>query len=123
MLIKLFREGLGRTIALGSYLTLPKPIQRDEIEQKTVDEKTKQLALYQFYACPFCIRIRRTIHRLNVPIEIRDAQNDKNHRHALLTQGGKLQVPCLTINENGKTRWLFESGDIIEYLNQQFEQN
>ncbi|MBE9561372.1 MAG: glutathione S-transferase N-terminal domain-containing protein [Proteobacteria bacterium] len=123
MLVKLFREGLGRAIVFGNYVTLPKPKQRTEIEQNSVNEKAKQLALYQFYACPFCIRTRRAIHKLNIPIEIRDAQNDKEHRHTLLTQGGKLQVPCLTINENGKTRWLFESGDIIEYLSQQFERN
>ncbi len=121
MLVKLVREGLGRTIALGNYLTLPKPKQRTETEQKTVDEKAKQLSLYQFYACPFCIRTRRAIHRLNVPIEICDAQNDKEHRNTLLNEGGKLQVPCLTINENGKTRWLFESADIINYLNEQFD--
>jgi len=121
MLVKLVREGLGRTIAFVSYLTQPKPKQRTAIEQKVVDEKATQLALYQFFACPFCIRTRRAIHRLNVPIEIRDAQNDATHRHTLLTQGGQLQVPCLTINENGKIRWLFESSDIIDYLNQQFD--
>ena len=121
MLVKLVREGLGRTIALGNYLTLPKPKQRTEIEQKSVNEKAMQLSLYQFYACPFCIRTRRAIHKLNVPIEIRDAQNDTNHRNTLLTQGGKVQVPCLMINENGKTRLLFESADIISYLNKQFD--
>ena len=120
MILKLVREGLGRTIALVSYLTQPKPQQRTEMAQKQVDEQAKNLALYQFFACPFCIRIRRNIHRLNLPIEIRDAQNNPEHREALLKQGGKIQVPCLRIEENGKTRWLYESTDILLYLEKQF---
>jgi len=29
-------------------------------------------------------------------------------------------VPCLRIEENGQTTWMYESNTIIEYLNQRF---
>jgi glutathione S-transferase len=35
----------------------------------------------------------------------------------LIQKGGKKQVPCLKIIENGQESWLYESGDIIKYLN------
>jgi glutathione S-transferase len=54
-------------------------------------------------------------------VEFRDAQKSAQHRQALLTQGGSPKVPCLQITDDkGKVRWLYESGDIIRYLQQQF---
>jgi glutathione S-transferase len=38
-------------------------------------------------------------------------------RQELIAGGGKKQVPCLKIEEeNGATQWLYESRDIIKYL-------
>ncbi|WP_353156251.1 glutathione S-transferase N-terminal domain-containing protein, partial [Herminiimonas fonticola] len=43
------------------------------------------------------------------------------NRQALLTQGGSSKVPCLTItDEENKTRWLYDSREIIAYLQQRF---
>ncbi len=120
MLVRLAREGLGRLIVLISALTCPKPMERSPEDQKRVDEAAMNLALYQFYACPFCVKTRRAIRRLNLPIEMRDAQNDPTHRQALLEGGGKIQVPCLRIEEDGETTWLYESSKIISYLEQRF---
>jgi glutathione S-transferase len=38
----------------------------------------------------------------------------------LVNQGGKLQVPCLRIEKDGKVEWLYESSSIINYLNDEF---
>lgn len=122
MLLKLVREGLGRLIAGISYLTLPKPTERTEDAQQAVDEACKKLALYQFFACPFCIKVRREIHHLNLSIETRDAQNNETHRAALLNEGGAIKVPCLKIeHDDGKTEWMYESSDIIDYLQKRFK--
>jgi glutaredoxin 2 len=88
--------------------------------QAAVDEATRDLALYQFRLCPFCIKVRRAIHRLNLHIELRDALNDPEHRAALLTGGGEIKVPCLAISADGETRWLYESSDIIDWLEHRF---
>ena len=119
MLLKLLREGLGRLIAFISFLTRPKQIKRSEEEQKKVDEQARHLSLYQFYACPFCIKTRRVIYQLNLPIETRDAQKGP-YREELLREGGEIKVPCLRIEDAGEVRWMYESSDIIAYLQQRF---
>lgn len=118
-LIKGLREGLGRVIVFGSFVTRPKAKRRDPGAQAKVDEQARGLALYQFYACPFCVKTRRVIHQLNVPIELRDASSGV-YREELEREGGRVKVPCLRIDDSGSTRWLYESGDIIAYLNQRF---
>ena len=49
-----------------------------------------------------------------------DAKNDAEHRQALEQQGGRIKVPCLRIEENGQSTWLYESKAIIAYLDQRF---
>lgn len=52
----------------------------------------------------------------NVDLELRST-SDKEHAHALVTGGGKTQVPCLRIVQtNGDVQWMYESNDIIRYL-------
>jgi len=122
ILLKIFREGVGGLMALISYLTSPRKIKRSEEAQKQVNQQVKFMAMYQYFACPFCIKTRRTIHRLNIPLEYRDAQvRGSEHRNTLEKEGGKIKVPCLRIDEGNKTTWLYESNDIIAYLNQQFD--
>ncbi len=121
MPVKALREGLGRLIVFIDYISRPKPIQRNADEQKSAELAAARLSLYQFYACPFCVRTRRVIHRLNLPIEIRDAQKPGPHRTELERQGGKVQVPCLRIEEGGEVRWLYESNAINEYLQRRFD--
>ncbi len=119
MLLKLLREGLGRLIVFINFITRPRAIQRSEAEQKRVEEQAKKLSLYQFYACPFCVKTRRVIHKLNLPIETRDAQRGA-FRDELRTEGGQIKVPCLRIEEGNQVRWLYESSDIIDYLQDNF---
>ncbi|MFV1983811.1 MAG: glutaredoxin family protein [Thiohalomonadales bacterium] len=121
MIVKAVREGLGRFIVLVNYLTRPTKIERPVRVQQEIDASAKALSLYQFYACPFCVKTRRTIHRLNVPISFVDAQGNQQNREDLLTGGGAIKVPCLRIDENNKTTWMYESNNIISYLNDRFD--
>lgn len=119
ILIKGIREGLGRVIVVGDIISRPKPKMRSEDAQARVNEAARGLALYQFYACPFCVKTRRAIHKLNVPIELKDAKSGVS-REELEREGGRIKVPCLRIQEEGATRWMYESNAIIAYLNQRF---
>ncbi len=59
--------------------------------------------------------------RLNLPIETRDAKRQANRREELEKEGGEVKVPCLRIaDENGSVKWMYESSDIIHYLEQRF---
>ena len=120
MIVKAIREGLGRLFVLGDYLTRPKIIERSEEDQSRVDRSVGHMSLYQFYACPFCIKARRIIRKLNLPMEYRNAQTAGQFRKDLEEQGGKIKVPCLRIEEDGEDRWLYESDDIIAYLERRF---
>jgi len=120
MLLKLIRNSLGQIVIFIDYLTRPKQLQRPADLQEEVNQITKTMALYQFQACPFCIKTRRTFRRLNLEIETRDAINNPQHRSDLSEQGGQIKVPCLKIDENGSTEWLYESNDIIRYLDDRF---
>ncbi|HOP15688.1 MAG TPA: glutaredoxin [Gammaproteobacteria bacterium] len=119
MIFKLIRWPLGQLILLVDFLTAPKRPQRDARQQAMIDDHTRDLALYQFATCPFCVKTRRAMRRLGLNIELRDAQRDPKWRNQLLTEGGRLQTPCLRIaGESGEPRWLYESNDIIAYLEQ-----
>jgi len=114
--MKLVRWLLGRIILLLDFIFTPRGIKRSADAQARVDEMAKELALYQFKACPFCVKVRRAMKRNGIKVETRDAKNDDNFRQELLEQGGKVKVPCLKITENGDVRWMYESGDIVNYL-------
>lgn len=112
---------LGRLILTIDFLTSPKGIQRSEAEQQAIDAETTKLALYQFQACPFCVKVRRSMKRLSLKIELRDAKNNAQYRAELAEQGGRIKAPCLRIEEvDGTITWMYESDDIIQYLEKRF---
>ncbi len=51
---------------------------------------------------------------------MKDAKNDAEARAALQAGGGKVKVPCLRIEDADGTRWMYESNDIIAYLEKRF---
>ena len=118
---KTLRLVLGPVLLLRERLTAPEGIGRAPQAQQDVDRQCRDLALYQFKTCPFCIKVRQEMRRLSLDIELRDAQHDAVHREALLQGGGKPVVPCLRIRDDqGNSRWLYESGEIIAYLRGRF---
>ncbi len=121
LLLKGFRNGLGAIIAFISWLIPVSKVKRSEAEQQAVDKQTADVELYQFFGCPFCIKARRAIRRLNLNIVTRDAQNRQGvHRAELLKATGKVQVPCLKITNGDKAEWMLETADIIAYLEKRF---
>lgn len=112
---------LGPILLLWDRVTTPEGVVRPPQEQRRIDEKTRNLTLYQFKTCPFCIKVRRAIKHLSLNIETRDAQINSKHREELLLGGGQVKVPCLKImDENGNATWLYESDEIINYLQEHF---
>jgi len=118
---KTLRLVLMPFMLLWSKLGTPHGIKRSASAQQEVDVACQKLALYHFKTCPFCIKVRHEIARLSLPIILREAQYDESNRAVLLQGGGKVQTPCLQItNEQGETQWLYESKDIIAYLQKRF---
>ena len=121
LMFKIIRLVLGSIIAFFDLITRGPKLKRSAEAQQLVETELKDLSIYQFKLCPFCIKTRRTMHKLNLPIELFDAKNDAVFRSELLEQGGKIKVPCLRISEDNGDKWMYESGDIIAYLNSRFQ--
>jgi glutaredoxin len=118
---KLVHAIVGPALLALDWLTSPSGIQRSQAEQQQVDARTRQLVMYQFLGCPFCIKTRRTIRRLALNIETRDVLRHAPSRQQLLQGGGKVMVPCLRITDTeGNHEWMYESSDIIRYLQDNF---
>ena len=121
LFFRTLRTVLGPFLLVWNWITQPKSIQRPSEQQQLVDEKTRQLILYQFKTCPFCIKVRRTMKQLALNIELRDAQKNQQNRQQLIDGGGEAKVPCLKItHEDGQIEWMYESDDIINYLQKSF---
>lgn len=119
-LVKFIRQILGYLIVIIDLISRPKKLKRSTEQQTNVEAELVNLSLYQFYACPFCVKTRRTLHRLNLPMQTRNASIGSDHRQDLLTGGGMVKVPCLRIEQDREVKWLYESSEIIQYLNQRF---
>lgn len=114
------RQIVGRGVLLAEKLTRGEPVFRSAEDQATVDQSTKNWAIYEYKMCPFCMKLRKVTHQKALNIELRDARHDPQHRDDLLNHGGKAQVPCLRIsNDDGSSTWMYESSDIIDFLHQQ----
>ena len=119
--MQIIRKIIGAIILFFDWIFTPKGIKREPQVQEKVDTQTAKLALYQFNACPFCVKVRRAMKRLSLSIETRDAKNNEIFRNELLENGGKVKVPCLKIEgDDGDINWLYESSDINAYLGKRF---
>ena len=116
LFLKAARNGLGLIIVFFDWLTRPKATQRSQELQLQANEAMKGLSLYQFFACPFCTKVRRAMHTMNIQVEPRDINKNKEFREQLEQGGGRVKVPCLRIEEQGEVSWLYESNDIIRFL-------
>jgi len=118
----LIRWVLGRIILLVDFLFSPKGVKRDAQLQSEYDRETSKLSLYQYAACPFCVKVRWAMQRNALKVETKDAKRNPQFAKELVEGGGNLKVPCLRIEENdGTVTWMYESSDIIDYLEQRFE--
>ena len=112
---------IGPIILLWDKLFPPRSMVRTQEEQQQADASSNELVLYQFKMCPFCVKARRAIKRLSLNIETRDALREESSREELLAGGGQIKVPCLRIADDaGNTTWMYESSDIITYLQGRF---
>ncbi len=85
-----------------------------------------QLTLYYSPSCPFCLRVLNALPALGLEPDInsgkagamtlKNTAANRDYQHELIAGGGKKMVPCLRIDHDGKTAWMYESLDIIAFL-------
>lgn len=72
----------------------------------------RELVLYKYDTCPYCVRVMRAVDRLGLEVAYRDTRRDAGAREELFEKTGRTQVPCLFIDGEP----LFESADIVAWL-------
>jgi glutaredoxin len=116
--MKIIRWILGRIILFLDFIFAPKARMLSSEEKQKIAASSSGLSLYQYEACPFCVKVRRFLKAEGISLPLVNALTEPG-RTELLDGGGKNQVPCLRIKDkDGTVRWLYESGDIVAYLQQ-----
>ena len=96
-------------------------VDRSTTEQAGVDADSGHLVLYDMPTCPYCCMVKRRIDCLGLNIQVRDVVSDDDAYQTLIEATGRSQVPCLNISDpGGESRWMFESRDIVDYLQGRF---
>ncbi len=120
VVISLIRNALGGILVCLDIITRGTKLKREPLHQQQLNSELESLTLYQFFACPFCIKTRRKMYQLNLPINKLSVTKGSPHREELHNGGGKIQTPCLRIEERGEVQWLYDSNAIINYLEKRF---
>lgn len=119
--MKFIRWFVGKILLTLNACCRPKAVQRAQVDQERIDRMTQHLSLYQFEACPFCIKVRRAIQRLGLDVEIHDVRRAPDREAELIEGGGRRKVPCLRIAiPDQPVQWMYESTHIVAYLEQEF---
>jgi glutaredoxin len=122
--MRIIRAILGFFILTWDRLTSPEPIPRDPARAKAIADETATWTFYHLEACPFCVKVRREIRRLNLPIRMKDIGREADAARELVEFGKLDQVPCLRIDaasgKPGDARWMYESSAINGFLRGRF---
>ncbi|MGD8415867.1 MAG: glutaredoxin [Pseudomonadales bacterium] len=78
--------------------------------------------LFHYETCGFCHRVRRFLAGVGWELPMRDILRDPSARAELVQGGGRATVPCLKIRRGDEVEWLYESRDIIDYLDRRRRQ-
>ena len=117
--MKVVRSILGRMIIFLDFVFTPKSKVRDISSQNLVNKITKHYKLYQYNACPFCVKVRRFLKKESINIELINAKNDL-FKKKLIQNGGILKVPCLRVESQKKqVKWIYESNEIIDFISKE----
>ncbi|EMP54733.1 glutaredoxin [Marinobacter santoriniensis NKSG1] len=81
------------------------------------------LTLYYTPTCPFCAKVQWALVKHDLDIDKKNLLTSSGARDELVRGGGKPTVPCLRIERNGEDHWLYESDDIVAYLQKEAQAN
>ena len=73
--------------------------------------------LYKYDTCPFCQRVMRFLQQYpQLEVTLRDIYTEPGTMRELVEGGGRTTVPCLRIERENGVEWMYESLDIMAYL-------
>ena len=78
----------------------------------------KPLELWSFEVSPFCRIAREALCELSIPYHLYNVGKGSPRRESFVARSGKMMVPYLSDPNTGKE--MFQSADIVAYLNQTY---
>ena len=84
----------------------------------TVTPGYEGLFLYYRQSCPFCRYVSAYLKSKGIVIDGKNIIENQKDLNELISRGGKRQVPCLKIVIGCSEKWLYESTDIVEFIEQ-----
>jgi len=90
-------------------------VRRKKGIQETTHDPTS-IELYSYEASPHCRLVREVLTELEIAYLLHNVGKKSPSRKAFVTRSGKMMVPYLIDNNKEKDWGLFESRDIIRYL-------
>lgn len=78
----------------------------------------QELELYSFEASPFCRIVREELCSLELPYLLHNVAHGSPRREAFVARSGQMMVPWLVDPNTGVE--MFESADIVRYLNETY---
>jgi glutathione S-transferase len=88
------------------------------IRYRPADAPAQSLELGSFEASPFCRIVREVLCTLELPYLLHNVAKGSPRREAFIARSGKMMVPWLSDPNTGTQ--LFESADIVTYLEQTY---
>jgi glutathione S-transferase len=79
----------------------------------------KWLELYSYEGSPFCRLVRETLCELEIPYRLYNVAHGSLRREAFVARSGKMMVPYV-VDPNQEVA-MFESADIVAYLQETYE--
>ena len=77
-------------------------------------QEQPNITLYYTDYCPYSQKVLYYLHKIHKKVPMKNVGKYPQYREELLKAGGKLQVPCLTVD--GKA--IYESDTIIKWLSE-----
>lgn len=95
-------------------------VERTAAQQQKADRLANSLTLYTLNSCPYSAKVTRHLNQLNINVTVKNLKRCHIYQKELLVGGGRAQVPCLRIESSQGCKWMYESDDILMYLDKKF---
>ncbi len=79
-----------------------------------VEQEQENVTLYYTDYCPYSQKVLHYLKKIHKTVPMKNVESNPKNREELLKEGGRLQVPCLTVD--GKA--IYESDAIIKWLSE-----
>lgn len=110
------RQLKGVTLGVINRILPAKPLEWSQEQRSLIDRESRRMQLYFCRRCPSSVQVRRSCDRFGLHMVEKDVGRVNSYRNELINGGGQSRVPCLRLDLDNKTTWLYGHRSIVEYL-------